>query len=374
LYPSEPRGNSNLVSKREVTEKSGEGKHKRGEDLHGKGNVMRKKLEEYIEKEREKLKGESEKEREDKEVKSRFRKIKDGADPSSLNYIQVCRLITEPNVICEVNRIHPNIAREMYYNILKKHSASIRQLTEALSMIRGVEVEYYGSSGRLSIGRAVSSIASGKPGAMFEKTLHIPGIDVALLIDQSSSMDAFGKIHAAREAVIVLAEALSSVPGCRFAVYGFWSKPHHTVSGHIRYYYTVEYKGFSHGSERHWLLGSISTGEQNRDGYHIRVVADRLMSQGRTGVKKMFIMLSDGEPLDYGTEYVGEVAFEDTRRAVNEAKQRGIAFITLGFTVLSKSIHSRIYGDNCVFVDDPASLTEAFKRLALLIQRMAVSI
>jgi nitric oxide reductase activation protein len=216
--------------------------------------------------------------------------------------------------------------------------------------------------------RAVAAVASGgRMRTIFKKKDCGRDVDIAVLIDQSGSMSG-NKVVEARECAITFAESLREVGGVKLGVFGFWS----AQAGGYTLCRTVKYKDFD--SQDTSLIGSIDSHDCNRDGFHIRFVGNELVKRSRAGSKKVFIMLSDGEPSDY-SGHNGEL---DVKNAVNELKAQGVSVICVGFDINAeheKAKFARMYGtDAMAFVNvGTGALDNVFHRLALLIVKLTNS-
>jgi len=386
LTPLSEGCKSKLVSKSEVdkvlkTEAKEEGKAEEGEegaeereeelglspDEKKALEKAKKKIDKEIEKERRKIMDEEAiKESEEKGIKSLESKTR-RLSPAP-HIILKHKLVKDVDELARVNETSLSDARMLYRDIINKNAGLIQALTAQLSQIRASKMKVYAKSGRLKISRAIYQLASQKKGSatMFVREVPTYGIDVLLLVDQSGSMSWFEKIDKAREAVIVFAEAMKRIPNVNFAVFGFGSLDRKISRGEkiLQTNYTLQYKDFEEPNTEKIALMRTLNG--NRDGFHFRVAADILKRKGRLGNKKILVILSDGEPLDNPTSYAGEIAFEDTKKALNEIRQQGIKVFALGFGV--KLGWTRLYGDCGTVVEE--DLKGAMMRLVALIQQM----
>lgn len=108
---------------------------------------------------------------------------------------------------------------------------------------------------------------------------------------------------------------------------------------------------------------SITAGGGNKDGYSIRVATRELLK--RSEKNKVLVIISDGEPTDYrGGTVQGR---EDVRKAVAEAKKKGIVVIALligdrSYIDRFKGRHVEMYGKNLIACE-PTSMLAEFEKL-----------
>ena len=171
----------------------------------------------------------------------------------------------------------------------------------------------------------------GEEGLYQDRRLKKRDVACAVLIDLSGSTgrslgpEGGTVLEVAKKGLLVLAEALDSL-GDPFALLGF------SGSGRTQ----VEVSVIKDFGDR-WSaalksgLGGLAPGRQNRDGAALRHAAFRLASYPAR--KRILFFISDGRPDDYG--YTGKRALEDTRAALKEAAQLGLA--CFGLTVDQKA-------------------------------------
>ena len=114
----------------------------------------------------------------------------------------------------------------------------------------------------------------------------------------------------------VLAEALVAA-GDEFALYGFASDSRLRVR-------CERLKGFAERYDEHarGRIRALGPGDYTRMGAAIRHVGARLHERARTW--KLMLVVTDGRPHDPTDRYEGRYALEDTRRAVQEVRARGM--------------------------------------------------
>ncbi|MHA1333249.1 MAG: VWA domain-containing protein [Candidatus Odinarchaeia archaeon] len=326
---------------------------------------MRKKIKDYVESEKRKMM-ERDSDKKIKEEKSLKQHI------TATKKFERKGLVLKHKIIKKLKGInfytsYSTVVRK-YNEIIKNNSSLIQVISSQLSHLRMSKMKCYANSGRLRMNRAISKVASqgAQSSLMFQREVSNYGVDVLLLVDQSGSMSG-NKIEKAKEAVIVFSEALKRVPNVNFAVYGFATEPWepvHTI-------YTIQYKAMDEPVENCKKVAAMRTYIGNRDGFHFRVAGDILLNQGKIGNKKVLIILSDGVPCDNCTNYVFRVAFEDTQKALNELRQKGIYVFALGVGV--EKTWKKLYGNYGAIIKENDIKTPLL-RLVSLIQKMTYTI
>jgi len=135
------------------------------------------------------------------------------------------------------------------------------------------------------------------------------------MVDMSGSTK--GWINdAEREALVMLCEALEKL-GDSYAIYGFsgWTRTRCDI------YRIKSFKDAYDDAVRARIDG-IEAKDYTRMGVAIRHLTKVLAQQPAR--HKLLVTLSDGRPDDFGDEYRGNYGIEDTRRALQEARQQGI--------------------------------------------------
>ena len=134
-------------------------------------------------------------------------------------------------------------------------------------------------------------------------------VSVCVLIDESGSM--FGeRITSARDAAVLINEAVGSVPNVELFIYGH--------SGDMRYDGATELFVYrENGYAPKYALGSCKARRENRDGLAILETAKRVRKQTKNPV--LMFILSDGAPCASG--YGGESAMEHVRECVRQVEQ-----------------------------------------------------
>lgn len=195
-----------------------------------------------------------------------------------------------------------------------------------------------------------------------EKNLR--DVSVAFLVDMSYSTGdelPSGKriIDIEREGLVLMAEALESI-GDQWAVYGFSSNYRDKMD-----FYVI--RDFDEKSAERFQqrFDYIKPMAQTRLGAAIRHASSLLAKRGSR--IRLLILLSDGRPydVDYGD---ADYAVEDTRRALWEAKKKGVFSYCITVDKKSRDYLPYMYGEtNYTLIDNvetlPARLPLIYKRL-----------
>ncbi len=173
-----------------------------------------------------------------------------------------------------------------------------------------------------------------------------------LLADFSLSTDTWLSneariIDVIRDSLFLFSESLQNT-GDQFSIYGFSSRNR----GHIRFNTLKTFEEKYNGIVRS-RIQAIKPGFYTRMGAAIRYAAQKLEAQDTQ--QRLLLILTDGKPNDLD-RYEGRYGVEDTRRAIHEAKSKGLQtfcitiddqggeylphiFGTNGFTIIRKPEH-----------------------------------
>ena len=216
--------------------------------------------------------------------------------------------------------VTPN--KEKYLEALSK----VRRYVPAISkIIRGHCKEYKYihrgmRSGTLDTNKLVEAIQGVPSVYIREGEVRSDRVAVCVLIDESGSM--YGsRIEAAREAAVLLNEAIGSIPQVELFIYG------HT--GDVRSGHSTEMHVYREGRNApKYALGAIEALSQNRDGIAIVECAKRV--RGHTNLPVLYFILSDGSPC--AADYGGDAAMKHVRQCVQEVER-------MDFTVVQVCIN-----------------------------------
>jgi nitric oxide reductase NorD protein len=183
-------------------------------------------------------------------------------------------------------------------------------------------------------------------------------IAVLFLLDMSGSTKGWVN-EAEKESLVLMCEALDTL-GDNYSIYGF--------SGMTRTkcdYYRI--KGFDEAYSEmiKKRIAGIAPKDYTRMGPAIRHSMELLKSvEART---RLLIILSDGKPEDWDA-YKGEYAIEDTRKALIEARERGLHPFCITIDKEARSYLPHMYGEaNYILIDDvkklPNKITDIYRRI-----------
>ncbi len=135
------------------------------------------------------------------------------------------------------------------------------------------------------------------------------------MIDMSGSTKGWVN-DAERESLVMLCEALEKL-GDAYAIYGFsgWTRKRCDI-------YRIKSFTDAYDDAVRARIDGIEAKDYTRMGVAIRHLSHVLGQQPAR--HKLLVTLSDGRPDDFGDEYRGTYGVEDTRRALQEAREQGI--------------------------------------------------
>lgn len=153
--------------------------------------------------------------------------------------------------------------------------------------------------------QAVETVYSNK----FKRTT--PGLDVCVLIDESSSMSGTN-IASARKCAILLNEVFLRLKQCDFYVYG------HTADNQYMGEVTINvYR--DHWNRNRYALGKVESYSNNKDSVAIEETYKMVRKQ--TSKPLLMFVISDGAPNAYGLR--GQPAVEEVKKVVNRIESNG---------------------------------------------------
>ncbi len=262
--------------------------------------------------------------------------------------------------------IQPDYASTFVGDTLHKYRGHIKSLRRSFEALRDeyrvLKKQPDGDSLDFdALVEAIADLRSGKEmtSRIYRKAHRVQrNIAVILMVDMSGSTKGWINI-AQREALILLAEALSSLDD-RYAIYGF--------SGNTRKrceIYRIKTFDETYDEGVRARIAAIEPQDYTRMGAtirHLSYLFDHI--NART---KLLITLSDGKPDDYDT-YHGEYGIEDTRMALFEARQRGIHPFCITIDEEARDYLPHMYGDSSyVLIDDvdklPYRISEIYRGL-----------
>jgi len=185
-----------------------------------------------------------------------------------------------------------------------------------------------------------------------------PSLVVGVRVDESASMSAFGRLEAAKRAVIAVYE-FCQMCGIPVLIYGDTADVSKLEQMSI-YAYADFQKVDS--NDRYRLMG-IRGRSNNRDGMALRIIADRLTAAPQQ--TKLLISISDGQPKAMDN-YTGSYAARDMQTTIAEYERKGIVFLAAAIGQ-DKDVISHIYGSERFL--DITDLNELPAKLVRIIAR-----
>ncbi|MEC1376431.1 VWA domain-containing protein [Heyndrickxia oleronia] len=172
----------------------------------------------------------------------------------------------------------------------------------------------------------------------------------SLLVDCSASM--YDKMEQTKLGITLFHEALKSV-NVAHEVIGFWEDTNDATKEKQPNYFkpVIEFSTSLRNLSGPEIM-QLQPEEDNRDGYAIRLMTDRLMTRFEN--QKFLLVFSDGEPAAFGYEQNGIV---DTHEAVLQARKKGIDVINIFLSnseieESQKKILHDIYGNFSILVSN----------------------
>lgn len=179
------------------------------------------------------------------------------------------------------------------------------------------------------------------------------------MVDMSGSTKGWVN-DAERESLVMLCEALETL-GDAYAIYGFsgWTRTRCDI-------YPVKRFDERYDAAVRGRIAAIEAKDYTRMGVAIRHLTQLLESQPAR--HKLLVTLSDGRPDDFGDEYRGHYGIEDTRRALQEAHERGVRSYCVTIDRHGADYLPRLYGPaRYTVLDDvkklPLKVADIYRRL-----------
>ncbi|WP_441299880.1 vWA domain-containing protein [Brevibacillus reuszeri] len=185
-----------------------------------------------------------------------------------------------------------------------------------------------------------------------------PSLAVGIRVDESASMSAFGRLEAAKRAVIAVYEycQMCDIP---ILIYGDTADVSKLEQMSIFAYTDFD----KPDAQDRFRLMKISARSNNRDGMALRIMAERLAVLPHQ--TKLLISISDGQPRAMDV-YTGSLAANDIKQTIDSYERRGITFLAAAIGQ-DKDVISEIYGNERFL--DITDLHEFPARLVRVIAR-----
>jgi nitric oxide reductase NorD protein len=182
---------------------------------------------------------------------------------------------------------------------------------------------------------------------------------VMFMVDMSGSTKGWVN-DAERESLVLLCEAIEAL-GDSYAIYGFsgWTRTHCDI-------YPVKRFADRYDAATRQRIAGIEARDYTRMGVAVRHLSGLLQRQNTR--HKLLVTLSDGRPDDYGDEYRGRYGIEDTRRALLEAREKGIRSYCVTIDRHGADYLPQLYGPaHYSVIDDakklPQKIAEIYRKL-----------
>ncbi len=146
-----------------------------------------------------------------------------------------------------------------------------------------------------------------------------PSLAVALRIDQSASMKAFGRLEAAKQAAVAVYEFCKS---CDIPVLIYGDTADRSPKEKMSLYAYIDWEK-PELNKAAALMGMEGI-SNNRDGMALRILAERLVKVQQT--TKLLISISDGQPKAV-PDYTGSLAEKDMKQIIQEYSRKGVVFL-----------------------------------------------
>lgn len=186
-----------------------------------------------------------------------------------------------------------------------------------------------------------------------------PSLAVALRIDESASMSAFGRLDAAKQAAVALYEFCT---GCNIPILVYGDTADRSKLEQMSIYSYVDLE--SKEPDQKYSLMNIQARSNNRDGMALRIISDRLLKAPQS--TKLLISVSDGQPKAM-PDYTGNKAASDMKNTLQEYRRKGIQFLAAAIGQDKEAIRELYGAENTLDITDlqqlPARLVQVIARL-----------
>jgi nitric oxide reductase NorD protein len=252
--------------------------------------------------------------------------------------------------------------------VRSRHAHLIRSIRRRFEALRGEDKpqkrQFDGEE--IDLDAQVEARADRKGGAEPSPRLFIHrrrierSLAVMFMVDMSGSTKGWVN-DAERESLVLLCEAIEAL-GDSYAIYGFsgWTRTHCDI-------YPVKRFADRYDDATRRRIAGIEARDYTRMGVAVRHLCGLLVRQNTR--HKLLVTLSDGRPDDYGDEYRGRYGIEDTRRALLEAREKGIRSYCVTIDRHGADYLPQLYGPaHYSVIDDakklPQKIAEIYRKLA----------
>jgi nitric oxide reductase activation protein len=262
-------------------------------------------------------------------------------------------IVHRPDYVLENQQEYFNLSKELM-PIVREIARKTLPLLEHKVSPEFARNHYYGSKFN------VDSIAY-QDFRYFSKKLpptESPSLVVGLRVDESASMSAFGRLEAAKRAVIAVYEFCQA---CDIPILIYGDTADVSKLEQMSVFAYTDFDKID--SNDRFRLMNIRGRSNNRDGMALRIIADRLTASSQQ--TKLLISISDGQPKAMD-DYTGNYAVEDMQKTILEYERKGITFLAAAIGQ-DKDVIGRIYGNERFL--DITNLKEFPAKLVRIIAR-----
>jgi len=253
-------------------------------------------------------------------------------------------------------------------SVRQRHVALIRQVRRRFEMLRGEDrlLGRQTEGDDIDVDAMVDALADRCSGAepssrLFRRRIRNQrSLAAMFMVDMSGSTKGWVN-DAEREALVMLCESLESL-GDAYAIYGFsgWTRTRCDI-------YRIKRFDERYDQAVCSRIAGIEAKDYTRMGVAIRHLTQLLLHQPAR--HRLLVTLSDGRPDDYGDEYRGYYGIEDTRRALQEARQQGVRSYCITIDRHGADYLGHMYGAaRYTVLDDvkklPLKIADIYRRLA----------
>jgi nitric oxide reductase NorD protein len=279
---------------------------------------------------------------------------------------------------CAVKLRHPRGgSTEAVDRIVRQNSALIARLKQQFEALRPERVRLTRQldGDDLDLDAIVNAHADRRAGystdeKFYSRTLERErNIALGVLVDLSGSTGAWidddprtdQVIEVTRRAIVFLCEALTMLDD-RYALFGFTSSTRKRIDIPVIKGFDEQYSQLVKGR-----IAGLAPGSYTRIGPAVRHVAHTLRQQPAR--VRLLLLVSDGRPNDFDG-YAGRYGIEDTRKALLDARQHGVATFALTIDAEARDYMPYMFGRNhYVVIEDirtlAIKLADIYRRLTV---------
>lgn len=227
--------------------------------------------------------------------------------------------------------------------VKRKYRNYIQQIRRQLEMIKGEDrmLSRQSDGEEMDIDAVLESFIDRKNGGepseqLFRRRIRNErSLAVMFMVDMSGSTKGWVN-NAERESLILLCEALELLND-NYAIYGFsgWGRTRCEI-------YPIKRFGEPYDNAVRARIAGIEGKDFTRMGVAIRHLS-KLLEQ-EPARHHLLVTISDGYPDDFGDEYRNDYGIEDTRRALQEAHERGVRSFCVTIDRQGADYLPRLYG------------------------------